>query len=138
MGTGRSRHSLEMTQRTFFTVSSLLVALVACGGQVTSLGSVGDETGPGGNGTNGAGTDSTTSDQSGTWSGSSSGSSGSVTGSDGGAADTGGGGGSGKACNPFVASPSSQCPTGEYCEADAPGTSGIGKCVINPKSASEL
>src|SRR5688572_2840924 len=114
MGTAFSLHSWEMTKRTFFAASSF-VAIVACGGQVTSLGSVGDETLPDANGNvNGDGTDSRGTEQS----------SQTPTGEDvdAGPADGGGtgGGGSGKACNPFVTSPSSQCPTGEYCHADVP------------------
>lgn len=126
MGAVASAHSMAMTKRAFFAISSL-VAVVACGGQVTSLGSVGDETVPGGDAKNdGTGADSRTTEQS----------SATPTGSDpdAGPADDGGsgGGGSGKVCNPFVASPSSQCPTGEYCHSDVPGTCGIGKCVTNP------
>jgi hypothetical protein len=111
-----------MTNRAFFTISSL-VAMVACGGQVTSLGSIGDETEPT---TNGAGADPAKSESQGT-------SGGNDSAIDAGSADGGSsGGGSGKACNPFVASPSSACPSGEYCEADVPGSCGIGKCVTNP------
>lgn len=129
MGTASSPHLLgNMTKRAFFTALPFgFGAILACGGQITSLGSVGDETG------------SADGNQPNEWvdyspNGASNG------GADGGSADGGGGaldgggggGGSGKVCNPFVASPSSQCPSGEYCEADVPGSCGIGKCVTNP------
>ena len=126
MGRRPSLHSSDMTNRTSFTVLSF-VAFVACGGQVTSLGSVGEPE------ENRAATDSSESNQpSGT--GSSSGTGGTGGGAvDAGSADgSSGGGGSGKACNPFVTSPSSQCVSGEYCQADVPGTCGIGRCVTNP------
>lgn len=122
MGELASGHLLEMTKRTFFT-AALLGAIVACGGNVTSLGGVGDGTEPI---TNNDGTSSAKPEE--------------PTGTseddaanaiDGGPADAGGGG-SGKVCNPFVASPASACPAGEYCQADVPGTCGIGKCVTNP------
>ena len=124
MGNGSSLHSPgNMTKRAFFSAFSF-VAIAACGGQVTSLGSIGENT------------DNADGNQPNEWSDPApkSTNDGAVDGGsvDGGAADGSSGGGSGKACNPLVASPSSQCPSGEYCEADVPGSCGIGKCVTNP------
>lgn len=130
MGTDSSLHSPgNMTKRAFFSAFSF-AAFVACGGQVTSLGSVGDETDPS---RSGATNDATSTDRDSTDTEQSSGTTNGTKDIDGGPADGGGGGGGSlKACNPFVTSPSSQCPSGEYCEADVPGSCGIGKCVTNP------